>query len=53
MYVKSAKDLEVYELAYGQTMRIFEISKNFPKDEKYSLTNQVRRLSRSVCGNLR
>ena len=53
MYVKSAKDLEVYKLAYEQAMEIFLLSKNFPKDEKYSLTDQIRRASRSVCGNLR
>lgn len=38
MYVKSAKELEVYKLAYKQAMEIFEISKQFPKEEKYSLT---------------
>jgi four helix bundle protein len=53
MYVKSAKDLEVYKLAYEQAMEIFSLSKAFPKEEKYSLTDQVRRSSRSVCGNLR
>ncbi len=53
MYVKSAKDLEVYKLAYEQAMEIFVLTKDFPKEEKYSLTDQVRRASRSVCGNLR
>ena len=33
-------------------MKIFELSKNFPKEEKYSLTDQIRRSSRSVCANL-
>jgi len=53
MYVKSAKDLEVYRLAYAQAMEIFALSKYFPKEEKYSLTDQICRASRSVCGNLR
>ncbi|MBS3742661.1 MAG: four helix bundle protein [Candidatus Cloacimonetes bacterium] len=53
MYVKSAKELDVYKLAYKQAIEIFDISKNFPEEEKYSLTNQIRRSSRSVCANLR
>ena len=53
MYVKSAKELEVYKLAYEQSMEIFLISKKFPKDETFSLTDQIRRSSRSVCGYLR
>lgn len=51
--VKSAKDLEVYELAYDLAMRIFEHSSSWPKEEKYALTDQIRRSSRSVCANLR
>jgi len=51
--IKSAKDLDVYKKAYALAMKIFEISKNFPKEEKYSLTSQIRRSSRSVCLNLR
>lgn len=46
------QDLEVYRKAFEATMRIFDISKNFPKEETYSLTDQVRRSSRSVCANL-
>ena len=53
MYIKSAKDLEVYKLAYKQAMDIFFLSKNFHREEKYSLTDQIRRSSRSVCANLR
>jgi len=53
MYIKSAKDLEVYKLAYEQAMDIFHLSKYFPKEEKYSLTDQIRRASRSVCANLK
>ena len=46
------KDLKVYKLAYELAMEIFELSKSFPKEEKYSLTDQIRRSSRSVCANL-
>jgi len=53
MEIKSAKDLAVYRTAYDLAVRIFEVSKQFPKDEKFSLTDQVRRSSRSVCANLR
>jgi four helix bundle protein len=53
MYIKSAKDLEVYRKAYKLSMEIFEISKTFPAEEKYALTSQIRRSSRSVCLNLR
>src|SRR5436190_3525542 len=44
-------DLEVFKKAYALAMDIFEVSKSFPKEEKYSLTDQVRRSSRSVCTN--
>lgn len=53
MFIKSAKDLEVYKKAYTLAMEIFEISKLFPVEEKYALTSQIRRSSRSVCLNLR
>jgi len=53
MQIKSAKDLTVYKKAYSLAMEIFEISKSFPKEEKYALTGQIRRSSRSVCLNLR
>ena len=46
------KDLKVYQLAYMLAMDIFHITKNFPKEERYSLTDQMRRSSRSVCANL-
>lgn len=45
-------DLEVYQRAFKAGMEVFRLSKLFPKDEKYSLTDQVRRSSRSVCGNM-
>jgi four helix bundle protein len=48
----SFKGLKVYRLSYELAMDIFEISKNFPKEEKYSLTDQIRRSSRSVCSNI-
>ena len=53
MYIKSAKELDVYKLAYEQAMDIFYLSKKFPKEEKYSLADQIRRASRSVCANLK
>ena len=53
MYIKSAKELDVYKLAYEQAMEIFFLSKKFPKEEKYSLTDQIRKASRSVCANLK
>jgi len=46
--IESFKDLIVYQKAYQLAMKIFEISKSFPKEEKYSLTDQMRRSSRSV-----
>jgi len=48
----SFKSLKVYQLAYELAMEIFELSKEFPKEEKYSLTDQIRRSSRSVCSNI-
>jgi len=53
MQIKSAKDLIVHQKAYALAMEIFEASKNFPAEEKYSLIDQIRRSSRSVCTNLR
>jgi len=50
--IESFKDLIVYQKAYKLAMEIFEISKTFPKEEKYSLTDQIRRSSRSVTSNL-
>lgn len=53
MQIKSATDLTVYKTAYELAMEVFNATKNFPKDERYSLTDQIRRSSRSVCANLR
>jgi len=50
---RGAKDLLVYQKAYGLAMEIFQISKSWPVEEKYSLIDQIRRSSRSVCANLR
>jgi len=46
------RDLKVYQMAYKLAMEIFEESKSFPKDERYSLTDQIRRSSRSVVANI-
>ncbi len=53
MSVRSAKELSVYRKAYELAMRIFQLSKHFPKEETYALTGQIRRSSRSVSMNLR
>jgi len=50
--IKSFRELIVYQKAFEQAMRIFEITKRFPKEEQYSLTDQIRRASRSVCTNI-
>lgn len=51
--IKSVKDLKVYQMAYQLAIKIFEITKRFPKEETYSLTDQMRRSSRSVAINIR
>jgi four helix bundle protein len=50
--ITNHRDLDVYKKAFDTAMEIFELSKNFPKEETYSLTDQIRRSSRSVCANL-
>jgi four helix bundle protein len=52
MKIRSHRELDVYKMAYEAAMKIFELSKSFPKEETYSLTDQIRRSSRSVCSNL-
>ena len=47
--IRSVRDLEVYQVAFKAAMRIFELSKSFPKEELYSLIDQIRKSSRSVC----
>ena len=51
-FIRTHRDLEVYQIAFETAMKIFQESKSFPKEERYSLTDQVRRSSRSVCANL-
>src|SRR5438067_9262943 len=53
MQLSSAKDLDVYKLAYELAMRVFQLSCSFPSEERFALTSQIRRSSRSVCLNLR
>ena len=50
--IRTVRDLKVYRKAFGSAMEIFELTRNFPKAETYSLTDQIRRASRSVCANL-
>jgi len=52
MKIRSHRELDVYLLSFDSAMKIFQISKRFPKEETYSLTDQIRRSSRSVCSNL-
>lgn len=53
MLIKTAKELEVYKKSYALAMRVYELSKCFPSEEKFALTSQIRRSSRSVPMNLR
>jgi len=50
--IKSYKDLRVFQAAMDAAMAIFELTKSFPLGEKYSLVDQIRRSSRSVCANI-
>jgi four helix bundle protein len=50
--VKNYKELDVYQNAINSAMDIFQLTKSFPSEEKYSLVDQVRRCSRSVCANV-
>ena len=51
-FAKTVRDLKVYQAAFSSAMDIFKLSERFPKEEKYSLTDQIRKSSRSVCSNL-
>ena len=53
MEIRSAKELTVYKIAFEMAMGVFEASRTFPTEEKFALTSQIRRSSRSVCLNLR
>lgn len=50
--IQSHRELDVYKIAFETSMQIFELSKKFPAEERYSLTDQIRRSSRSICANL-
>ena len=52
MKISSFWDLIVFQKAYKLSMQIYLLTKNFPFDEKYSLTDQIRRSSRSICDNI-
>ena len=52
MIIQRYRDLRVYQAAMDAAMDIFQLSKSFPAEEKYSLTDQIRRSSRSVCANI-
>lgn len=51
-HISSYKELRVYQAAMKAAMRIFELTKHFPAQERYSLVDQIRRSSRSVCTNI-
>jgi len=53
MAVQTVKELVVYQKAYDLAMRVFDITEPFPVEERFALTSQIRRSSRSVCLNLR
>ena len=50
--IKSYRELRVYQSSFASAMEVFEISKRFPAEERYNLTDQIRRSSRSVCANM-
>ena len=50
--IQSHEDLDVYKMAYQAGRRVFELTKTFPREETYSLTDQIRRSSRSVYANI-
>ena len=50
--IRTHNDLDVYKMSFDAAMQLFEITKSFPIEEKFSLTDQIRRSSRSVCANI-
>ena len=50
--VRKHQDLAIYKMSFSAAMEIFELSKKFPYEERFSLTDQIRRSSRSVCANM-
>lgn len=53
MSIRTVKDLEIYSLSYDLALKVYELTKTFPREELYSLTDQIRRSSRSVPMNIR
>ena len=52
MKIRTHRELEVYKIAFVASMKIFNLSKSFPREDTYSLTDQIRRSSRSVCSDI-
>lgn len=52
MGVKDYRELQVYQSAFESAMQVFELTQSFPREEVYSLTDQIRRSTRSVCSNI-
>ena len=52
MKIRKYEELDVYQMAFNAAIEIFKLTKLLPKEEKYSLTDQIRRSSRSVCANI-
>ena len=50
--IRHFRDLDVYQNAFETGLRVYELSKKFPDEERYALTDQIRRSSRSVCANI-
>jgi four helix bundle protein len=50
--ISTYKELQVYQIAMESAMRIFEVTKTFPAEERFSMVDQIRRSSRSVCANI-
>ena len=50
--IRSHRELDVFKMSFNASMKLYEISKGFPREEQYSLTDQIRRSSRSVCANI-
>jgi four helix bundle protein len=50
--IRHVRDLNLYQNALAVGLRVYELSKGFPVEERYALTDQVRRSSRSVCANI-
>ena len=52
MPIRKVRDLDIYNLSFDLAMDIYRLTLKFPKEEKYSLTDQIRRSSRSIAGNI-